>query len=114
MTDAAGDADRRRLVGARALAVARADQLAGMLGGAADRDRVLRFLDCAVLRHLHEIVEGAAKTDPTIEPFDTVRGMFVEGGEAFPGSGFHVKSHVQIAVRNPACIKGIFYPLPPI
>ncbi|MCW1841728.1 hypothetical protein [Prosthecomicrobium hirschii] len=82
--------------------------------GAADRDRVLRFLDCAVLRHLHEIVEGAAKADPTIEPFDTVRGMFVEGGEAFPGSGFHAKSHVQIAVRNPACIKGLFYPLPPI
>lgn len=77
-------------------------------------DRVLRFLDCAVLRHLHEIVEGAAKSDPTIEPFDTVRGMFVEGGEAFPGSGFHAKSHVQIAVRNPACIKGLFYPLPPI
>jgi hypothetical protein len=79
--------------------------------GAKDKDRVLRFLDCAVFRHLHRIIEELADKDPTIEPFDTVRGMFVEGGRAFPGSGIYQKSHVQIAVRNPACIKGIFYPL---
>lgn len=79
--------------------------------GAKDNDRALRFLDCAVFRHLHEIIDELARNDPTIEPFDTVRGMFVEGGKAFPGSGIYQKSHVQIAVRNPACIKGIFYPL---
>jgi hypothetical protein len=79
--------------------------------GARDKDRVLRFLDCAVFRHLHEIIEGLVKHDPTIEPFDTVRGMFVEGGKAFSGSGIYRKSHVQIAVRNPDCIKGIFYPM---
>jgi hypothetical protein len=79
--------------------------------GAMDKDRVLRFLDCAVLRHLHEILDQLAATDPQIEPFDTVRGMFVEGGKAFPGSGIYRKSHVQIAVRNPACIKGIFFAL---
>jgi hypothetical protein len=79
--------------------------------GAKDKDRVLRFLDCAVLRHLHQILDQLAATDPSITKFDTVRGMFVEGGKAYAGSGIYRKSHVQLAVRNPACIKGIFFPL---
>ncbi len=74
--------------------------------GSTDKDRVLRFLDCAVLRHLHEVI----KEIPAIPAFDTVRGMFVEGGKAFAGSGIYRKSHVQIAVRNPSCVKGLFYP----
>ncbi|QTL02738.1 hypothetical protein J5J86_18450 [Aquabacter sp. L1I39] len=78
--------------------------------GDPNADRVLRFLDCAVLRHLHSILEDAPEQSP--EPFDTVRGMFTEGGEVYPGSGFREKSHVQIAVRNPQCIKGIFRPRP--
>lgn len=78
--------------------------------GAADKDRVLRFLDCAVLRHLQKMMDEASQDDPSIVPFDTVRGMFVEGGKAFRGSGLYRKSHVQIAVRNPDCVKGIFYP----
>jgi hypothetical protein len=79
--------------------------------GANSSDRLLRYLDCAVFRHLHKIIDILAKTEPGINPFDTVRGMFVEGGRAYPGSGLHLKSHVQIAVRNPNCIKGLFYPL---
>ena len=79
--------------------------------GSKDRDRSLRFLDCAVLRHLHEIIDGMAESDADILAFDTVRGMFVEGGKAYKGSGLYLKSHVQIAVRNPACIKGVFRPL---
>lgn len=75
--------------------------------GSRNVDRLLRYLDCAVFRHLHEM----ASKSPGAPAFDTVRGMFVEGGRVFPGSGLHNKSHVQIAVRNPACIKGIFYPL---
>lgn len=78
--------------------------------GTHDKDRLLRYLDCAVLRHLHENIEDLRQDDPSLEPFDTVRGMFVEGGKAFPGSGMYLKSHVQIAVRNPACIRGIFFP----
>lgn len=74
--------------------------------GSQDKDKLLRFLDCAVLRHLHESITD----NPSIEPFDTVRGMFVEGGKAYPGSGINLRNHVQIAVRNPACIKGVFYP----
>lgn len=79
--------------------------------GATDSDRVLRFLDCAVFRHLHRIIDVLVANDPEISPFDTVRGMFVEGGKAYPGSGIYKKSHVQIAVRNPACVKGLFFPL---
>jgi len=78
--------------------------------GSKDNDRVLRFLDCAVIKHLHEIVEETAKLDDDLKPFDTVRGMFAEGGRAFSGSGIYRKSHVQIAVRNMECIKGIFFP----
>lgn len=79
--------------------------------GSSDNDRVLRFLDCAVFRHLHRIIDILAEQDREIKTFDTIRGMFVEGGKAYPGSGLYRKSHVQIAVRNPACIKGVFYPL---
>ena len=79
--------------------------------GSENDDRVLRYLDCAVFRHLHEMMDLLASDDPSIETFDTVRGMFVEGERVFPGSGIFQKSHVQIAVRNPACIKGVFFPL---
>ncbi len=66
-------------------------------------DRLVRQLDCAVMRHAHSIRRRAA-----LEPIDTVRGIFVEGGPAYPGSGFHEKTHVQICVCNPAVIKGVF------
>ena len=79
--------------------------------GSTDPDRALRYLDCAVLRHLHNIMDSFADDDLLVDAFDTVRGMFVEGGKAYTGSGIYKKSHVQIAVRNPACIKGLFYPL---
>ena len=37
---------------------------------------------------------------------DTVRGVFQEGGPAFPGSAIRRWSHVQIAVRNRSAIEG--------
>ena len=79
--------------------------------GSENEDRVLRYLDCAVFRHLHEMIERQGRKKPSIEPFDTVRGMFVEGGPIFKGSGIYRKSHVQIAVRNFACVNGLFFPL---
>lgn len=42
--------------------------------------------------------------------YDTVRCGFVEGPPAFDGSGIRYRSHVQIAVRNPACVVGVFRP----
>ena len=42
--------------------------------------------------------------------YDTVRGAFFEGDPVYPGAGFARESHIQIAVRNPACILGVFRP----
>jgi hypothetical protein len=53
---------------------------------------------------------GASAAAPTALGFDSVRGAFLEGGAAFPGSKIASKSHVQIAIRNPRCIVGVFRP----
>ena len=66
-------------------------------------DLLLRRLDCAVLRHLHRIQEASNKP-----PFDTVRGVFIEGSPIYPNAGFRERTHIQICVRNPAAIRGIF------
>jgi hypothetical protein len=68
-------------------------------------DKVLRFLDCAVIDHL------CARSEETGNGFDSVRGLFVEREELFPGSMISRKSHSQIAVRERSCIKGIFRPV---
>lgn len=77
-------------------------------------DKLLRFRDCAVIRHVHEVIEDEELNDPDgehyIAPFDTVRGLFVEGARAYPGGGFFSKTHTQIAVRNPCSIRGVFLP----
>lgn len=68
-------------------------------------DLLLRNLDCAVIENLHSIRE-----ERVYRPFDSVRGLFTEGGEVYDGSGFREKTHIQICVRNPNCIKGFFLP----
>ena len=76
-----------------------------------DRDRRARALDCDVIKHLHGIMDYHMES-PDGEPmeltphFDTVRGMFTEGDELYPGAAFYHQSHVQIAVRSPDCIRG--------
>lgn len=72
-----------------------------------NKDRPLRYLDCAVIKHLHEVIEAEKGVGNS---FDTVRGLFPEGDHLFPGSGFRSHNHIQIAVRNPDCIKGFFIP----
>ena len=62
-----------------------------------------RNLDCAVIRRLHTILKQAG-----LPAVDTVRGVFVEGKPVYPAAGFDAKTHIQIAVNNPACIKGVF------
>jgi len=69
-----------------------------------DADNVYRNLDCAVIKHLHHMIAQ----DDKAEPFDTVRGLFIEGAPLYDGSGFRAKSHVQIAVLNQKQIKGVF------
>lgn len=68
-------------------------------------DLLLRDLDCAVINHLHKI---RARESPPLAPYDTVRGVFLEGGRIYEDSGFFEKTHIQICVRNLACIKGVF------
>jgi hypothetical protein len=66
-------------------------------------DLLRRNLDCAVINTLHDI-----RKDRKLQAFDTVRGVFEEGEEAYPESGFKELTHVQIAVRSKACILGVF------
>lgn len=68
------------------------------------KDKVMRRLDCAVLNHL-------VVSNPN--GFDTVRGLFVEGKRVYPGAEIYEKTHAEIAVRNTACIRGIFLPIAP-
>lgn len=69
-------------------------------------DRFDRKLDCEVLRTLHKFREQEGD-----EPFDTVRAAFFEGQPLYEQAGFAAKSHIQIAVRDQACIVGYFRPL---
>jgi hypothetical protein len=69
------------------------------------KDRLIRELDCAVIENIHLIQKSNGAT-----PFDSVRGVFVEGEELYDGAGFHEKNHIQLCIRNPNCIKGFFVP----
>lgn len=64
---------------------------------------MLRRLDCAVIETLHRLRE-----DQNEEPYDSVYGVFDEGKPAYCGAGFREKTHIQLAVRNPANIVGYF------
>ncbi|HQU45626.1 MAG TPA: hypothetical protein PK867_22625, partial [Pirellulales bacterium] len=68
------------------------------------RDKKLRELDCAVINYC-VFCEGLRRI-----PFDTVRGAFLEGPPVFPGTMISAETHIQIAVRNPDCILGVFRP----
>ena len=69
-------------------------------------DLLLRHLDCAVIEYLH-----TARSDQGEPPFDSVRGVFVEGKPLYPQAGFHEHNHIQVCVRSPECILGYFRPL---
>ncbi len=65
---------------------------------------VRRSLDCAVLQTVHQL----RKQDKQ-PPYDTVMGVFEEGGPLFEGSAIRERTHIQIAVLNAAdCIVGYF------
>lgn len=63
------------------------------------------FLDCAVIESLHN-----QRVEDNELPFDSVRGVFFEGNPIYEKSGFMERSHIQICIRNPNCIKGYFNP----
>ena len=68
-------------------------------------EKKLRLLDCAVINFYLKALEEQGQV------FDTVRCAFLEGPPAFPHSHIRHQSHVQLAVRNPACIVGVFRPM---
>lgn len=74
--------------------------------GSESQDLLLRFLDCAVIQAVHEFNRQMG-----LKPYDSVRGVFFEGNELYPGAGFKEKNHIQICVINPNCIKGYFKPM---
>ncbi len=64
-----------------------------------------RFLDCAVINHLHHLRESVGE-----QPYDSVRGFFNEGKPVYPTAGLRTLDHVQICIRNPRCITDYFRP----
>ncbi|MGN7821325.1 hypothetical protein ACTJJB_14435 [Chitinophaga sp. 22536] len=68
-------------------------------------DKVIRELDCQVIESLHERMR-----QKEVKPYDSVRGVFIEGTPIYEDAGFYDKTHIQICIRNPNCIKGYFIP----
>jgi len=68
-------------------------------------DFLIRELDCAVIETVHDIFRQHNR-----RPFDSVKGVFWEGDLLYPDAGFREKNHIQICIRNPNCIKGLFIP----
>lgn len=72
--------------------------------GTYDFDFKKRELDCAVIRYAHTLAEKEGLK------FDSVRAAFWEGEPLYEGAGFRSANHIQLAILNPDCIKGIFLP----
>lgn len=60
-------------------------------------------LDCAVINYLHKIRSVKDQT-----PVDSIKAIFQEPPQLYSGSAFMEKNHIQIAIRNSECIKGVF------
>ena len=66
----------------------------------ANESEYKRQLDNMVFDYLYETMP---------EPkFQTVRGPFFEGTPLYPNGGIASQTHIQIAVRDLSCIKGVF------
>lgn len=75
------------------------------INGHSPIDKLVRNLDCAVIQTIHDY-----NFDNNLQPYDSVRGMFDEGNEMYPNAGFKEKTHTQVCIINPNCIKGFFVP----
>jgi hypothetical protein len=80
------------------------------------KDKIIRELDCTLIEYMHQAILEQILEDKRKEGFselnifDSTRGVFTEGGPAFPGAGIQEKNHIQICIRNSNCIKGFFLP----
>lgn len=68
-------------------------------------DLLRRNLDKAVFDHVHIMRKRAG-----LDPYQTVRSPFLEGKTLYDNTFFKLKTHIQIAVRDKACILGYFLP----
>lgn len=73
-----------------------------------NKDLLLRELDCAVIERIHQYNRDMGKRG-----YDSIRGIFIEGNPVYSESGIMEKTHVQLCIINPNCIKGYFKPLEP-
>jgi hypothetical protein len=86
------------------------------LKGDSHKDKILRVLDCRVIEYMHDQIYEQYKEDINLKGFsdlkifESTRCVFTEGGPAYEGAGIFEKSHIQICIRNPDCIKGFFNP----
>ena len=60
------------------------------------------------MNHLYRIQRAAQESDPKTQPYATVRALFPEGSALYPGAGFRDKTHIQVCVREPEQILGVF------
>ena len=68
-----------------------------------DEDLTRRYLDCAVINHVHFL-----NNENNLDPYSTVRGVFVEGEPLYPGAAIRQRTHIQICVCDPSNIRGVF------
>jgi len=73
--------------------------------GDSGKNKVLRYLDCAVIEYTHSFLKSKQERS-----YDSVRAAFIEGDPIYPGAGFNDKTHIQICIINPDCVKGFFIP----
>lgn len=73
--------------------------------GSITDDLLLRYLDCSVIEALHDFNKAKG-----YEEYDSVRAGFWEGKEIYQTAGFRERNHIQLCVRNPQCILGLFLP----
>lgn len=80
------------------------------------KDKIIRELDCTLIEYMHQAIleqmleEKKEQGFTELKLFDSARGVFTEGGPAFPGAGIQEKNHIQICIRNSNAIKGFFLP----
>jgi hypothetical protein len=68
-------------------------------------DKIFRQLDRAVFERLHFTRQLVG-----YDAYDTTRAPFMEGAPLYDNTSFRERNHIQIAVRNMACVKGYFLP----
>ena len=70
-----------------------------------DADIIVRQLDSDVFNFMHRI-----RRDTGLDEFQAVRSAFPQGEEVAQSSAFKRSSHIQIALRENACVRAWFLP----